>query len=614
MIFSASTNYKFFLEDYKVQQDRLAASMRRIASGKRFIAPGEAPADSGISARFKAQVVNTEEASRVIQNAVNLFQTSDAFMQSADEILNRMSELAISAVDSSKNQGDRENLDLEFQQLKSELARISEAGKYNGLQINGKTSVAVWDAFDEQIVYYQPDGTGERRVEYVMSDEAGASNGLNYNFVSPSGVTGDFTFSSDGKSLYYYAQDSDLNDNVSITSGNTLMKLDLDTDTLLYLDMVDGEADATRSNTLKIDADGNVWTSYRSTNGVIRVAKVRENELSLDKGGAASTNEWAGGVSIASAFPKSADFAINEDYIYYIERDGTTKQYVRQNLYDVNTKETLVEDVSAFGLVSAQTAGQSYVISSDGRYLAYEGQEGEADEGTLYVLDTHTNKRSSLIVGTTSQAVTGLGFDFNNRLYWTNTGSINQQNSISKVAVTTAENGDPDFGDVQILANGNMGRFGARNEAIASSIGGGLSITAGSPATNYQFQTGPDAEMHVEMSSADIRLFTLGISKDSVSSIEEAEAAIDHIDQAINKLSQQRATIGAQVNRLSHTLSTNQSYATNISAAQSRIEDADIAEESAKVANQQILSQVATQMLQFNNQNRMQVLNLLQFL
>lgn len=615
MIFSATSNYKFFVRDYGVQQERLDKAMQRIASGQRFITPGEAPADLGISERFRAQIVNTEEASRVIQNAANLFQTSDAFMQTAHDILNRMSELSISAFDSSKNQGDRANLDLEFQQLKDELARVSESGKYNELQINGKTAVSVWDAFNEQIVYYQPDGTDKREVEYNMNISATSENGLKYFFQNNSSVTGDFTFSADGKSMFYYAQSTNLNTSVAVPTRNTLMKLDLASDTLNYLKLESGTTTAkvaamtaNTSNRFTTDEKAQIWTSYMTDASQLSIGLVRENEMTLDKGGAGSTNAWAGQVTLASTF---GDFAVNKDSIYYIKSDGagTEKTFVKRDLYDVNQTKILINDLSTnFGL----TSGVSYAISNDGRYLAYEGNSTAGTAGHLFVIDTEEAKQGSLIVGTRANAIVGLGFDYNNNLYWTDTGSIQQKNSISKVSISRGSDGRPDFDNIRTLVNGNVGHFGAIDASVASTYGGGLSISAGSPGTNYQFQVGPDAGMKVEMTSGDIRLFTLGISDTDVRTMEGAEAAIADIEFAIGVVANQRAIVGSEVSRLSHTLSSNESYNANISSAESRLRDVNLAAETAELTSAQILSQGALQILQVSNQNRQSAMMLLQ--
>ena len=586
--------------------------MRKISSGQRFIAPGEAPADLGISERFRAQIVNTEEASRVIQNATNLFQTADAFMQNSHEILNRMSELSIAAFDSSKNQGDRLNLDLEFQQLKTELARISEAGKYNGLQINGKTAVSVWDAFNEQVVYYQPDGSDKREVAYVMSESTASQNGLKYAFQGTDAVTGDFTFSTDGKSLYYYAQVSTLSDTTSVSKRNTLMKLDISSDTINYIQLQSGNTasrllmSANYANSLKHDEEGRLWTSYMKSGGGLSLSLVRESELTVDKGGALSTNAWAGDITMASGF---GDFAINSDHAYYIDRDGDTghRRFVSRDLFDINEKAILVDNLSAFSL----QAGASYSISHDGRYVAYEGNSAQSSKGTLFVLDTAENKTASMIVGTTSNAIVGLGFDYNNNIYWSNTGSVDQKNSIQKLGISRDIDGDPVLEKLTTLVNGNVGHFGALDAAIASTYNGGLNIGGGSPATNYEFQVGPDASMFVEMSSADVRLFTLGISDDDVRSMDAAQKAIASIANAISIVANQRAVVGSEVSRLAYTLGTNESYNTNISAAESRLRDVDIAQESAKMTSAQILAQSSLQILQFNNGQRQSVLGLL---
>jgi flagellin len=74
----------------------------------------------------------------------------------------------------------------------------------------------------------------------------------------------------------------------------------------------------------------------------------------------------------------------------------------------------------------------------------------------------------------------------------------------------------------------------------------------------------------------------------------------------------ERAFLGAIAGRLQHTIDNLGNIATNTSAARSRIEDADYAEESAKLAKAQVLQQAGTAMLAQANASTQTVLSLLQ--
>ena len=91
-----------------------------------------------------------------------------------------------------------------------------------------------------------------------------------------------------------------------------------------------------------------------------------------------------------------------------------------------------------------------------------------------------------------------------------------------------------------------------------------------------------------------------------------AGAMIDKIDAAIQTVSDQRATLGAVQNRLEHTINNLTATNENLSDANSRIRDVDMAEEMMTFTKSNILSQAATSMLAQANAMPNSVLNLLQ--
>ena len=91
-----------------------------------------------------------------------------------------------------------------------------------------------------------------------------------------------------------------------------------------------------------------------------------------------------------------------------------------------------------------------------------------------------------------------------------------------------------------------------------------------------------------------------------------AGAMIEKIDTAIQSVSDQRATLGAVQNRLEHTINNLTATNENLSDANSRIRDVDMAEEMMTFTKSNILSQAATSMLAQANAMPNSVLNLLQ--
>ena len=91
-----------------------------------------------------------------------------------------------------------------------------------------------------------------------------------------------------------------------------------------------------------------------------------------------------------------------------------------------------------------------------------------------------------------------------------------------------------------------------------------------------------------------------------------ASASLSAIDAAIDAVSAQRATFGAVSNRLDHALNAAATYQENLTAANSRIVDVDMATETVRLTDNQILSQAGIAMLAQANQQPQSVLKLLQ--
>ena len=96
-----------------------------------------------------------------------------------------------------------------------------------------------------------------------------------------------------------------------------------------------------------------------------------------------------------------------------------------------------------------------------------------------------------------------------------------------------------------------------------------------------------------------------------VTTSSKAAAAITVIDQAVSAVSSERSKLGAFQNRLEHTINNLGTSSENLSAAESRIRDVDMAKEMMEYTKMSILTQAATAMLAQANQQPQSVLQLL---
>lgn len=124
-------------------------------------------------------------------------------------------------------------------------------------------------------------------------------------------------------------------------------------------------------------------------------------------------------------------------------------------------------------------------------------------------------------------------------------------------------------------------------------------------------QIGANAGQNMDISFDDMRSEGLGLDVVSVGTAEAANDAIGIVDEAIKRVSTQRSYIGAKTRRLEHTINNLENTAVNLADAESRIRDADIAEEMMNMVKAQIRMQASLAMIAQANVSQQMILQLL---
>jgi flagellin len=147
---------------------------------------------------------------------------------------------------------------------------------------------------------------------------------------------------------------------------------------------------------------------------------------------------------------------------------------------------------------------------------------------------------------------------------------------------------------------------------------GSLDIASSVAASSqfYSFQAGFNGgdAVGVELKSLEssaLMKLDYGSSTVGISSIELGSAAVSGVDAGLSNLNVARATAGAAINRLEHTISNLMNVVQRTEEARSRIEDADFAAESAAMARANVLVQAGSAMLAQANQSPQYILALL---
>ncbi|MFD1173646.1 flagellin N-terminal helical domain-containing protein [Oceanobacillus picturae] len=126
------------------------------------------------------------------------------------------------------------------------------------------------------------------------------------------------------------------------------------------------------------------------------------------------------------------------------------------------------------------------------------------------------------------------------------------------------------------------------------------------------FQIGANTGQNIQLSVENMSASALGVNDLKVGNQGQADVALKVLDEAIGKVSAERSKLGATQNRLDHTINNLGTSAENLTAAESRIRDVDMAKEMMNFTKNNILSQAAQSMLAQAQQQPQGVLQLLQ--
>ncbi len=118
----------------KVNRDS-QESFAKLSSGQRITKAADDAAGLAISEKLKAEIRSAQQANRNVNDGVSLVQVAEGGLNETSNILVRMRELAIQSASDTEGDSERGMANLEYQQLKSEMDRISQVTEYNGKKL-----------------------------------------------------------------------------------------------------------------------------------------------------------------------------------------------------------------------------------------------------------------------------------------------------------------------------------------------------------------------------------------------------------------------------------------------------------------------------------------------
>jgi flagellin len=283
--------------------------------------------------------------------------------------------------------------------------------------------------------------------------------------------------------------------------------------------------------------------------------------------------------------------------------------------YAVNSSAKGIADAintAAAGIGISATASNSATLSgftniaSSGDTVTFDiGQLGSVSNISATL--TSSNDLTALVSAINGvSSATGISASFTNIADKSNISlkSIDGRDIFIDNFVDTGTNGTASF---------NSTATGATAQTINNTNDGSLAVGVVELSSTKSFSTATANADAFAVAGVNNSAFT-SVSGLDISGTDGsgAQAAINVIDAALRQISDQRGDLGAIQNRFSSTISNLGNISENVSAARSRIQDADFAMETAQLSRNQILQQAGIAMLSQANANPQNVLSLLQ--
>ncbi|MBU2964837.1 flagellin [Amphritea sp. 2_MG-2023] len=636
-------------------------AMERLSSGKRINSAADDAAGLSIASRMTSQVSGLNQAVRNANDGQSLIQTAEGALDESTNILQRMRELSIQSASGTYDSGNRATMNAEVNQLIAELDRISETTSFNGQNVLdgsiGTISLQVGSEANQTIemeigaMDSKSLGLGSTSADVMGASITKASIALENNTVLINGqsimaIGESYTGSSDNLGDLV----DSINTNVSGVSASSYAELTATTsgdgilvegtDTLtVTLTKLDGttaaisvtDTDSLESLVDKLNEEGG---------GLLSASITDDNELSISAENVASVGITdAGGAAGTIAATVQASITLSSDSgdDITVERGsaGTTADLTALGFRESNVSG-VIEGVASDGGTTTLASGD---VTINGVTVG-AGETGDLQDTVAAInavsdeSGVTANAFTSVEIDTSDTAGSGLAiadFSLNGVIIDTTSdatiadvaASINAKTSSTGITAVLDGQQLRFEGDVSSITFGDdtgAADTGAAFQAVldlntapADTLGGvKLTSDSGSPISVDVTADGALATGLLDANSTSSGTFGSSLSSLDISTAAGAQKAIGIIDNALETINSTRGDMGAVANRLDFTVSNLSNVSENVSAARSRIEDADFAEESANLSRAQVLQQAGTAMLAQANAAPQQVLSLLQ--
>lgn len=644
-------------------------AMERLSSGLRINSAKDDAAGLAISTGMQSQIKGINQGVRNANDGISMAQTAEGSMDEMTNILQRMRELSVQAANDTNSSSNRASIQKEVDQLYSELDRIAETTQFNGINLldgSNKSTTLQIGANSGETLSFSIDAVTTKDLNLNAVSGTGELNGgransggMVNNAVTINGVTLGSANASNTNAAGL------IKDSINAKTGLTGV-----TATAYNTVESTGGIDGITSG-LEITVGAGTTVTLSSTSSAQDLVDTINDEVggvtaTLSSDGAlVLSNDTGKSIEIGGAIAGSGLTADTfQGYVSLTSADGSSIEVGRDASASKATDALINTSLNSLGI--NESTGSDFVkgtavSSAGGAVTSNDGiQINGVDLGAVSGL-TAADKAFAINAisdqtGVTASAKTEVTYSVNistMALDDGTTAATASALSINGVAVTMSANGVAANLDDVVDAINNSGIQGVVATAsddgklvLTSNAGNDIKVNIGTDAaltddagvdvttimstkTNGSItltgENGKDVSITSTASTEalkDTALAKLGVTDQggsevavgkglSVTSAANASNTIDRIDDALNKITESRANLGAIQNRLGSTISNLENVSQNISAANSRIQDADFAAETSKMSKAQILQQAGTSMLAQANASSQSVLSML---
>ena len=600
----------------------LGTTMQRLSSGLRVNSAKDDAAGLAIAERMNAQAKGLAVAARNANDGISLAQTAEGALGKVGDMLQRMRELAVQSSNATNSAADREALQAEVSQLRSEIDRVAKTTTFNGQKIlDGSFTGGVFQVGAGAGDNITVGGITNAKVDALSTATFGASTSF---VVKSSEVTEYGTAIEKGTlKLRVGAEVTDLGEIAKANSGQERMgqvvaainAKTADTGVTAFLSGDDKagfqlELRSASGDAVALEGVSKATTGFGGsvdTDAIDADAMLKAADAIKTEYGAAVTGfenlakDSADGAAFTAAFLTAADGKYNAG--------GTTGGKLLADFAGALTNEQAKADfVAAVEVFKGKIEGAAeFVSGTTGDKEIKDAKVGDlkADLATLKTaFDNAVKAEAASMVEAQRTAIASdvssglddimkmsaseLKADLDNQ---TDGKLKSLSENLAKVGVTLDTS--------SIKADMKPEDLAAAQNSILSQVDtamtGGLGISTIAGADGKA-----EAGQRTGMESLDI------------STQAGAWEALQQIDNAIDQVNSARADLGALQTRFEKAIENIDIQNENISAARGRIVDADFATETANLSRAQILQQAGTAMVAQANQLPQGVLSLLQ--